>query len=155
MPADTARLAEQIGVGRCQNEKYRRRVDRMNCAGFTNVLAPDRVRRIVRRITALFLAVLTLSASEYRGQVKFGGLPVPGATVVAMQAGKSVSAISDAQGTYVFPDLADGAWTIQVEMPGFEPLKEDVTVATGTPPGAWTLKMLGLDAMNAVTAQPT
>ena len=121
---------------------------------FNNVLVSDRVRRIVRQIAALFLVIVTLSASEYRGQVKFGGLPVPGATLTATQAGKSVGAISDAQGNYTFPDLADGAWTIQVEMPGFASLKQEVTIANGIAPGEWNLKMLGLDQMNAVAAPP-
>src|SRR5271170_3649711 len=101
MPTDTARLAEQMGARRCQNKKYSRRVDRMNPNAFRNVLVPGRLRRIA----ALFLAVVTLSASEYRGQVNFGGLPVPGASVTASQAGTTVSAISDARGNYIFPDL--------------------------------------------------
>jgi len=125
----------------------------MDRAAFTNVLVPVCVRRIVGRIAALFLVVLTLGASEYRGQVKFGGLPVPGATVTATQTAKAVSAISDAQGNYRFPDLADGVWTIQIEMPGFALIKEDVTIASSMSPAEWNLKMLALDQMNAGAPQ--
>lgn len=109
--------------------------------------------RLRRCTIALVVFALTLSASAYRGQVKFGGLPIPGATVTATQAGKTVSVISDTQGNYIFPDLADGTWTIRIEMPGFAPFQQDVAVASATTPGDWTLKMLPLDQMHAVAAQ--
>ena len=82
-----------------------------------------------------WLALSTAAmASEYRGQVTFGGLPVPGTTVTvtATQGGKKVVAITDDQGRYYFPDLADGTWTIEIAMTGFAPIKQDVAV---TPTG--------------------
>src|SRR6516225_6932477 len=60
--------------------------------------------------------VSLLPAAERHGQVKFGGLPLPGATVTAQQGDKKITAITDPGGHYSFPDLPDGAWTIQVEM---------------------------------------
>ena len=53
--------------------------------------------------------------------VKFGGLPIPGATVTASQGDKKLVTISDPTGMYSFPDLPDGAWTIEVEMLCFRP----------------------------------
>jgi carboxypeptidase family protein len=111
--------------------------------------------RAARQITALLLTALLLSASEYHGQVKFSGLPVPGATVTAAQGDKTLSVISDSQGNYSFPDLADGNWTVQVEMPGFAPLKQDVAVAHEIAAGEWNLKMLALNEMQAVAAPKT
>ena len=108
--------------------------------------------RFIGTFAVLFLAVVLLNASEQRGQVKFGGLPVPGATVTAMQGGKTLSAITDSQGHYSFPDLSDGTWTIQVEMLGFATLKQEVTVARNAPASEWDLKMLPLNAMHAIAA---
>ena len=66
-----------------------------------------------------------LPASEHHGLVKFGGLPVPGATVTAKQGEKSFTAITDQQGAYAFPDLADGVWTVQIEMLVFSTITRD------------------------------
>ncbi len=82
------------------------------------------------------------AASEHYGQVTFGGLPVPGATVTASQGDKQIVTASDQQGVCRFPDLADGVWTIRVEMLGFSPLTEDVTVAPNAPASMWDLKLL-------------
>jgi trimeric autotransporter adhesin len=154
MPIDTARGAEQSSRARCQKEEYPHRVDGMNSAAPILVRVRAAVRPIARRVLAVALGVLTLSASEYRGQVKFGGLPVPGATIVARQGDKAISVVSDAKGNYSFPDLADGAWTVQVEMPGFAPLTQEITIAGATPAGDWNLKMLTLEEMGATAAQP-
>jgi carboxypeptidase family protein/TonB-dependent receptor-like protein len=98
------------------------------------------------------LTALVLSGAEHHGQVKFGGLPVPGATVTASQPGKTLTAITDPQGTYSFQDLPDGAWTIQIEMLGFAPIRQEVTVSSDTPSPEWELKMLPLSEMQAVAA---
>jgi uncharacterized GH25 family protein len=73
-------------------------------------------------ISALMLlcASSLASATEYRGQVTFGGFPVPGATVTATQGTKKVSVVSDQGGVYTFDDLADGPWKIEIEMQCFE-----------------------------------
>jgi hypothetical protein len=91
----------------------------------------------------------SLHASEYHGVVRFGGLPVPGATVTAEQGSKSISVITDAMGAYTFPDLADGAWNIRVEMLGFGVSKQDVTVAPNAPGAELELKMLPFSEIHA------
>ncbi|HYL38448.1 MAG TPA: carboxypeptidase regulatory-like domain-containing protein [Bryobacteraceae bacterium] len=95
---------------------------------------------------------MVLSAAEHHGQVKFNGLPVPGATVRATQPGKTVTSITDGQGAYSFPDLADGVWSIQVEMLGFAPIHQEVTISGDAPIPAWELKMLPLSEIQAVAA---
>ena len=104
----------------------------------------------------LWLSALPLAAAEFHGQVKFGGLPVPGATVTASQGEHKVVAVADQQGNYLFPDLADGVWNIQVEMLGFTPIKQDVTIMPGAPAADWDLKMLSYDQIKAIatTAPP-
>ncbi len=101
----------------------------------------------------LWLNALPLWATEVHGQVKFGGLPVPGATVTASQGGKNFAAVTDAMGNYSFADLADGAWAFKVEMLGFSPINQDVTLAS-TPAGAtasdFDLKMMSLDEIKAI-----
>jgi hypothetical protein len=86
--------------------------------------------------------LLPLSAAEHHGVVKFGGLPVPGATVTATRDGKTVTAITDEQGNYSFADLQDGAWTLQVQMPAFAPERREISVAAQAPADDWELKLL-------------
>jgi hypothetical protein len=111
------------------------------------------------RQIALLIAWLTLSlaarASDVRGHILFGTVPVPGATVTATQGDKKIVAISDAQGDYRFPDLADGLWTIQVEMLCFEPLQQQLTVAPNLPDTQWALKLLPQDKLLALAKVAT
>ena len=108
--------------------------------------------RFTGTLCALLLVADTAFAAEYRGQVKFGGLPVPGATVTATQASQSRSTVTDSQGNYSLGDLADGTWSIQVEMLGFTAIKQDVVVSPGAAPAEWNLKMLPIGEMQAVAA---
>jgi trimeric autotransporter adhesin len=87
---------------------------------------------------------LAYGAANFHGQVTFNGLPVPGATVIASQGDKKEATITDQQGNYVFTDLADGAWKLEVDMSGFETQTEDVSIADGTPGPAFDLKLLSL-----------
>src|ERR1700741_2366982 len=78
-------------------------------------------------------------ASEYRLQVTFGGLPLPGATVTVTQGTKKVTAVTDQGGLYTFPDLADGPGKVEIEMLCFSPVTADVTISPTTVPGKWAL----------------
>ncbi len=116
-------------------------------------MAWRRIRGSLRLCFVACLAVSFLLASEHHGQVNFGSLPVPGATVTGTQDGKKFVAVTDQQGLYSFPDLPDGTWTMEVEMSGFSPLQREVTVAPNAPPAEWDLKMLPLGQMKA-TIEP-
>jgi len=94
-------------------------------------------------------AVFLSGASEYRGQVTFNGLPVPGAVVTATRDSEQFSAITDSRGIYFFSNLADGQWTIRIQMTGFIEIEQKVIVAPGAPAARWDLKMLPLDQMKA------
>lgn len=100
---------------------------------------------MARYAILVLLCAASLLAAQQRGQVTFNGVPVPGATVTAIQGNRKVIAITDMQGEYSFPDLPDGMWTIQVEMTGFSTITQDLTIAAGTPPTNWELKLLPLD----------
>jgi hypothetical protein len=93
-------------------------------------------------------------ASEYHGQVLFNGLPVPGATVTATQGAKKVVVTTDALGNYSFADLADGTWTITVDMLCFQTAKQDVAVTVNTPVGKVELKMLPVAQLLAIATAP-
>jgi trimeric autotransporter adhesin len=114
------------------------------------------LRRVVKRfLLVCALACLAVSgmamASEYHGQVTFSGLPLPGSTVTvtATQGDKKVVAITDDQGLFSFSDLADGNWTLTIEMTGFTPLKQVVAVGQGAAAGTFELKLMSLDEMRA------
>jgi hypothetical protein len=98
-----------------------------------------------------WLAVSGLAAAEHHGQVNFNGLPVPGATVTAAGGEKKLIAVTDQQGAYSFADLADGVWTIQVEMLCFETIKQEVAVSPDAPSPVWELKVLPLEEIHAET----
>ena len=102
----------------------------------------------------LFFLAFSLFAAEHHGRVTFNGLPVPGVTVTATEDGKRVTAVTDQQGVYSFPDLAEGVWKIRVEMQCFEPIERDVAVAANAPSPDWQLKMLPLADMHGVAPAP-
>jgi hypothetical protein len=98
----------------------------------------------------------TSATSPYRGVVTFGGLPLPGATITATQGTKTETAVSDADGAFQFDDLGDGKWTIDIEMQTFAPVHAEVTMAPNVPAGAYELKLLSPEQIqaSAQTAKP-
>jgi hypothetical protein len=99
-------------------------------------------------------AVFALAATPHHGTVMFGGLPVPGATVTVMQGDKKLVAVTDQNGAYSFPDLADGIWKIQVEMSCFATINQEIAVAPDAPGGLWELKLLPLDQIKTSAPAP-
>jgi hypothetical protein len=81
-------------------------------------------------------------------------LPLPGVTVTAIQGDRKLSAVSDTQGVYRFPDLPDGTWQLQVEMLGFTPIKQEIATGTGLPGPVFEMKMMPLDQIETVAAPP-
>ena len=111
-----------------------------------------RLRNLV--CVAVWLAVSALAAaSPFRGVVTFGGLPLPGATVTAAQGTKTETAVSDANGGFEFDDLADGKWTIDIQMQCFAPVHAEVTVAPNLPAATYELTLLD-SAQIQSSAQP-
>lgn len=96
-------------------------------------------------------------ASPLRGVIKFGGLPLPGATIIATQGTKTLSAVSDPDGAFAFDDLADGKWNLTIEMQCFEPIHTEVTVAPKLPAASWEMKLLPIAQLQAKSqsAAPT
>jgi len=113
-----------------------------------------RIPKFIRNSILGCLAVISLTAAEHHGQVKFAGLPVPGVTITMTQGDKRLMAVSDQQGAYSFPDLPEGVWTIQVEMLTFAPIKQEVAVGPNAPSAVWELKMLPFDEIKASAPPP-
>src|SRR5688572_31294821 len=96
-----------------------------------------------------------LAAADYFGQVTFNGLPVPGATVTATQgdpstplgAGKKASATTNADGIYKLADLADGLWTLTIELFGFARITREITVPTKGDPSPDALSVRSFDEL--------
>src|SRR5688572_10151071 len=105
----------------------------------------------LRRRGSVFLCVLLvallvrplLAAADHVGRVTLpNGVPVPGARVTATQSDTTVSTTTDVQGSYRFPSLAEGTWTIEVAMVGFSTQRRDVVIAAGAAAAAWELSVM-------------
>ncbi|HEX4749551.1 MAG TPA: carboxypeptidase regulatory-like domain-containing protein [Bryobacteraceae bacterium] len=108
------------------------------------------------RILAILLFVVgRLVASDLHGQVTFGGLPVPGATVTATREAESRTTVSDAQGAYIFAGLTDGTWTLKVDMLCFVPATQQVTLTGADTSANFELKVLPLDQVKATESTVT
>jgi hypothetical protein len=88
---------------------------------------------------------------ELHGIVTFGGLPLPGAAITATQGAQRYAVVSDQGGVYHFDDLAEGQWTIEIEMQCFETIHAQVNVGADTQPGTWEMKLLPTDQLLAST----
>ena len=117
-------------------------------------MVQNRLFNRFRGVLLAGLAAAALMASEHHGRVTANGVPVPGATVTASQGDRKLITTTDDQGAYSFPELADGIWTIQVEMLGFGPLKEEVGVAADAPSPTWELKLLTMQALRKQLTSP-
>jgi trimeric autotransporter adhesin len=106
--------------------------------------------------SGIVLLVLShgLMAAEHRGEVKFGGMPLPGATITVTNGDKRLTAVTDQMGAYSFANLADGIWKIRVEMLCFEPIEKEVAVGPSAPAPAWELKLLPFEAIKASAPPP-
>jgi hypothetical protein len=116
-----------------------------------------RINKCVRCVC--FIAVLAIStlaeAAEYRGQVVFNGLPVPGATITATQGDRKVVSTSDQQGIFQFPDLSNGNWSIEISMQCFATVTREIVIGLDTQPMAWELQLLPVDQSQAQTPPGT
>jgi trimeric autotransporter adhesin len=97
------------------------------------------VRRRIRFAAERWLASLALVATsvtvaaDEHGFVTFNGLPVPGATITAIQGDKKIIVSSDPDGRYELSGLDDGMYTVRVEMLGFAAVTRDVRAGDEIP----------------------
>ncbi len=89
---------------------------------------------------AVGLGPCLATATQYTGSVRAADEFVPGATVTATQGNSKQVAYTDDWGRYTL-DLAPGSWDIQVDMFGFTPVHEQVTIGDHAISKDWTLEM--------------
>ncbi|HUP04146.1 MAG TPA: carboxypeptidase regulatory-like domain-containing protein, partial [Bryobacteraceae bacterium] len=111
----------------------------------------SRYAEALRRLLAAAIAAGALMASEYHGSVYTGRVPVPGATVTATHESEKFVTTTDEKGAFHFPSLADGVWSIAVEMAGFESVKHEIGVTADAPSPTWRLRLLTEDEAKAAT----
>jgi hypothetical protein len=102
----------------------------------------------------LLLATRAALASEYYGQITFGGVAVPGATVTATRGDTTITVTSDERGLYRFADLSEGQWTIEISLQCFSSIRTDVTIAATNSPGKFELSLLPADKLKALATAP-
>lgn len=98
-----------------------------------------------------WMLIAALLTADHRGVVLFGGLPVPGASIVAQREGAKAQAITDAEGRYQLRDLSDGDWTIRVEMQMFQPAQ--ATIRPGASEQTWNLELATPPAIKPATTR--
>src|SRR4051812_44824880 len=96
-------------------------------------------------IALVLTARVSVAAADHHGRVTFGAVPVPGATVTVVQGDQQRVTVTDQDGVYRIADIAEGVWTVRVEMVGFATISRDVTIAAGSPSAAWELQLLPFD----------
>jgi hypothetical protein len=93
-------------------------------------------------VLAIVCTSVSAAAAEHTGRVTFGGLPLPGATVTAVKGDEQIATTSELDGSYRLGDLADGVWTIRVEMLGFATMTREVTLPSPEEPAAFELALV-------------
>lgn len=101
-------------------------------------MKPNSISGAARAATFLALATATLWAQTFQGGVSGlvqdpGGAVIPGAKVTLVSQATNVyrTALSNAQGEYVFSAVDPAIYTVRVEAPGFKTLdRKDVIVGT-------------------------
>ena len=99
-------------------------------------------RLLVVALIGVSVPAPVAAATEYYGQVIFGDVPIPGATVTASQGETRLATSTDARGIFRLTDIADGPWSIRIEMRGFADLTREVTIGPDAQPVMWELSLL-------------
>ena len=89
-------------------------------------------------------------AAPYSGQVTFGGLPLPGATVTATHDATVFTTTSDLSGHFQFDNLPDGPWAIDIVMQCFAAVHADITIKAETASRTWELQLLPVEQLLAL-----
>jgi hypothetical protein len=97
--------------------------------------------------TFILLFAIPAGAADHFGRVTFRGLPVPGATVTAARRDQQVVTVTDQDGVFRFAALADGAWTVRLEMIGFASATQEITIGADAATSSWELTLLPLAEM--------
>ncbi len=89
------------------------------------------------------------------GQVKSEGQPIPGATVRATQGDRILSTLTDETGSFRFDGMTLGAWTVEVDMFGFDHARKEAQIAAAPSRIDFTLQLRDRTRQAARGAQPS
>ncbi len=84
------------------------------------------MRGLVKAVVFLVVCATCAILHGQSGIVKSANQPIPGATIIATQGDRKIVTTTDPSGRYALPQVADGVWTVTVEMFGFEAAKKQV-----------------------------
>ena len=87
-------------------------------------------------ISCIFLSFSLLASPAQTGSVRAADQFIPGASVTAIRGDTKVTTFTDESGRYSL-DLAPGVWDIQVQVFGFTPVHERVTVESAAANRDW------------------
>lgn len=99
-------------------------------------------------LIVLLVATQVLPAAELTGTIRFGGLPLPGATITLRQGNKQHAAVSDAQGRYQFTEVNEGDWEAHVQMQLFQDAHKQIHVPSG--PLEWDLELVPEESLRTL-----
>src|SRR5450631_3278540 len=105
------------------------------------------------RLLALQFCLVLCCAQAQTGVVRANGIPVPGATVKAIQGEVTLTTITGDQGQYRLDGLKDGNWKFEVQMFGFDTVRKDVAVH-GEDKQEWSLSLKTQTAPAVARARP-
>ena len=74
-----------------------------------------------------------ISLLAQSGVVRSGAQPIPGASITATLKDQKVTTVTAEDGSYRFPPLAEGTWTLEVKMFGFAPAKQTALAGAAKP----------------------
>lgn len=117
------------------------------------------VRRVSFKLGIVFFIILVFSAvlpaesgPGLTGVVRDqSGSLLPGVTVTATAFGSSPSAVTDKNGRFAIP-LSAGTYTVSVQLSGFKPIQQDVTVTDTTTELTFTMEFLPVQESVVVSA---
>ncbi len=89
----------------------------------------------------MFAAVSAIPAQVLTGVVRSAGLPIPGATVTAVQGATKRATTTDESGRYELSLQPGGTWTVQVDMLAFVPARREVTAGQQAVKQDWNLEI--------------
>jgi len=93
------------------------------------------------KVLAVFVAIAAFCWSQ-TGVVKSEGQPLPGATVRATQGGRVLTTLTGPDGKFKFDNrMTPGAWVIDVNMFGFEPIRREVQIGASPSTVDFTLQL--------------
>jgi hypothetical protein len=106
-------------------------------------------------IAGLFFGAVMLGQT---GIVRSAGIPIPGATVTAVQGDRKLTTVTGEDGRYVFEGMTAGEWQVEIETFGFVKASKPITIAATRVNTEWTLELMaapaaGLAARRAAAAR--